>query len=214
MADLLPGTSLHFMVKNPPIDRLAALVAYMQPFVDEVVIVDTGTNLDDRKRMESWNRQGDSALDVLIIDEPFVDFATTRNKGLERHRFEWTLVLDPDELPSPRMVNHIVTATSEHGSEVAPLAKGYCYWTLNWWDGVLGPFMDYHWHTRLFKTKGSYFFRPVHELVAIDGQNELDIRGTYSLPFVDSNSYLIHSKGGSDIKNADELYEKLGEVSR
>ena len=209
---MLPGISVHFMVKSPPMDRFAALVAFLLPHVSEVVIIDTGSRAEDVAIMQSWNYPNTAPVHVFL--EKFEDFSTTRNLGLARHQYEWTLGLDPDELPSFEMMQHIKYVTSPQGMEQFPQAQGWVYWTLNWWGGTLGPAMEYHWHTRLWKTEGSFLYRPVHELVNVGGRPEGTIRNTGLLPNAPKQAYLIHSKGTEDIELADRLYEQLGEISR
>lgn len=209
--ELLPGISVHFMVKDPPLDRMAALVQYLAPCVNEFVIVDTSDTDKYVSIMESWSQP--SGKPVTVVRTSFVDFATTRNVGHEVHKYEWTLGLDPDELPSLAMLLHITQVTSKEYMDANPYAAGYCYWTWNWWDGQLGPEMPYHYHTRLYKTKGSWVYRPIHELVMVQGKSELDLRGTHILPLVGKSAFLIHSKGAEDIQRADALYREMGEVS-
>jgi hypothetical protein len=210
--DLPPGISVHMMVLDPPIDRLAALVTYLMPFVDEFVIVDTGSKPGTVQKMRDWTFGG--SKEVRIHETKFADFSTTRNEGLALHRYEWTLGIDPDEMPSWAMMAHIRYVTSKDGMEAAPLAKGWVYWTYNFWDGILGPQMDYHWHTRLWKTYKSYLYRPIHELVIVQGTVEGKLRGTSELPAAPMDCHLIHSKGGKEIEEADELYAKMGEDSK
>lgn len=207
-----PGISVHFMVKDPPLDRFAALVAYLRPLVNEFVIVDTGSSDADKAVMASWT--GPEKVPVTILEETFENFSATRNKGLATHKHEWTLGLDPDELPSLAMMEHVRWACSPDGMKHNPRARGWVFWTYNWWSGVLGQEMPYHWHTRLWKTEGSFLYRPIHELVNVQGEEELKIRGSDKLPLAPKNAYLIHSKGPEDIAKADELYGRMGEISR
>lgn len=205
---LKPGISVHSMVKDPPLDRLAMLVDYLRPYIHEWVVVDTGSPSEVVEKMQKWPK-------VRVTLEPFVNFSETRNKGLDLHEHEWTLVLDPDELPSPEMVEHIRYVTSPEGMREFQQAWGWVYWTRNWWDGTKGPEFEYHWHTRLWLTTRGRFYRPVHELVKFDGSvEEGAIRGQPSLPFAPRDAYLIHSKGAADIEQADALYRSMGEVSR
>jgi hypothetical protein len=205
-----PGISVHHMVLNPPIDRLALLVEYLRPYVNEFVIVDTGSSHEDIETMASWSTE---AAPVRIFCEPFVNFSETRNKGIERHEYEWTLHLDPDELPNALMLSHIVWATKD-GAEQFPQAQGWLYWTVNFWGGRLGVEKEYHWHTRLFKTEGGQFYKPVHEQVRLYGKEESETRNTSFLPKAPKAAYLIHSKPGDVIERDDALYAALGEVSK
>ncbi len=200
------------MVKDPPLDRFAALVAFLRPHVNEFVVIDTGSSPEALAVMRSW--QGPERVPFSVYEEVFEDFSTTRNKGLALHKHEWTLGLDPDELPSLGMMQHIKHATSPEGMAEYPNARGWVYWTYNWWEGVLGPEMGYHWHTRLWKTDGSALFRPIHELVRVQGEDELSIRGSDKLPQAPKDAYLIHSKGAEDIKKADSLYQRMDGVQQ
>ena len=212
MRILQPGTSAHLMVLNPQIERMAALVVYLSPYVDEFVIIDTGSSDEDVEIMEGWNYPGFPP--VRVYRETFEDFSTTRNKGLLRHNYEWTVGFDVDELPSMQMMAHIALASTGRGMKAAPEARGWQYYTMNWWNGILGEAHDYHWHVRLWRTRGSFLYRPVHELVAIGGLSENILRNTSACPKAPVEAYLIHSKGKDDIIQADELYSTIGEVSR
>lgn len=201
-----PGLSVHMMVLDPPLDRMAMLVEYLSAQANEIVVVDTGSPEPVIDIMATWPR-------VRILHEPFVDFSTTRNKGIEQHEYEWTLGIDPDEMPSPVMMQHIAWVVTEGGKEF-PETKGYMYWTKNYWGGVRGPEMDYHWHARLWRTESGRLYRPVHELLSLDGRGEHETRGTSVLPKAPRMAYLIHSKPEDEIAKADDLYARLGEVSR
>lgn len=196
--------SVIFLVKDPPIDRLAALVEYLRPIADEfVVVVDTRTREDDIEVMSSWDG-------VKIV--PFEwcdDFAAARNAALPHVTNPWTLHLDPDELPSIYAMAHIAEVT--HPDKYTfPLA--YIYWFKNWWGGVEGPEEDYHWHIRLWRTGRGKFYRPVHELVMLDGQQEPMTRGTVAA-FAPKQAVIIHSKPADKVWSDQDYYETLGERS-
>jgi hypothetical protein len=193
------------MVLNPPIDRLALLVNYLSILADEFVIVDTGSSERDIEIMSSWDK-------VRVIHEKFTNFSETRNKGLEQHTHEWTLGIDPDELPSVGMISHMNAVIKDEVNR--PNALGWLYWTVNFWGGVLGETRSYHWHCRLWRTEAGRLYRPVHELVSLNGMPEEVTRGTNLLPAAPELAYLIHSKAQEDLEQADRLYESLGGISR
>ncbi len=200
-----PGLSVHMMVKEPPIDRLALLVDYLTILADEFIIVDTGSTDQVKDIMRSWKK-------VTVIEEEFTNFSETRNKGLELHKYEWTLGIDPDELPSVGMISHMNAVIR---NEVArPSALGWLYWTVNYWGGILGPEKSYHWHCRLWRTEAGRLYRPVHELVRLNGKGEEETRGTNLLPAAPKKAYLIHSKPQDTIERDDALYARLGHISR
>lgn len=206
--DLKPGVSVHFMVLHPPIDRLAALTTFLLPHVQEIVIVDTGSSDADIAKMESWNYP--NTAPVRVIHREFKNFSHTRNQGLAEHQYEWTLGLDPDELPSYAMMEHMKKVTHPDYMRANKAIRGYLTLVLNWWDGTLGPRMPYHWHVRLWKTKRSWMYRPIHELVMVGGTAEGVLRGKPELPKAPEDAYLIHSKGGEDIEESDQFYRTIG----
>lgn len=200
-----PGLSVHMMVLHPPLERLAMLVQYLDIIADEFVIVDTGSTDETLDIMSSWPK-------VSVLRKEFTNFSETRNKGLEQHQYEWTLGIDPDEIPSVGMISHINAVLKDQVNR--PNALGWLYWTINYWGGRLGEERSYHWHTRLWRTDKGKLYRPVHELVMLDGRPESETRGTNLLPAAPKLAYLIHSKAAADIEQSDALYERLGEVSR
>lgn len=206
--DLKPGISAHFMVLNPPIDRMAEKVAILKPYVDEVVIVDTGSSAEDVAIMRGWNYKGEPP--VYVVYEDFVGFGPTRTKGYARHHYEWTWIQDPDELPTVKALEHMRNAVDNP----RPKAVGYLYLSLNWWAGVLGPVEEYHWHVRLLKTRGSSMVRDLHELAVIGGEHESKLRNTIKLPKAPRDAFVIHSKGKDDILKSDAMYAQMGGASK
>ena len=89
------------LVKDPPLDRLAALLDYVSPVVSQTVIV-----VDDR----TAKSYADPLIELVGPSghvEPFHwtdDFSAARNAGLEHATGDWILHLDPDELPSAQML--------------------------------------------------------------------------------------------------------------
>lgn len=179
------------------------------PHVNEIVIVDTGSSDEDIAKMESWNYK-DGSAEVRVIHRRFVNFSHTRNQGLAQHKYEWTFGLDPDEIPSYAMMEHMKQVTNPDAEVKYKQVKGWLYLSLNWWDGTLGPREEYHWHVRLWRTKRSWMYRPIHELMYLDGVAEGGIRGHGALPKAPEGAYLIHSKGGREIVQSDNFYKSMG----
>jgi glycosyltransferase involved in cell wall biosynthesis len=192
-------------------DRFSMLIEYLRVISNEIVIVDTGSEAADIAIMESWSDRFEKG--VKVIETAWEDdFSKARNVGLAECTAPWTLVLDPDEIPSVGMISHISMVLK--GEVARENAVGWAYWTVNYWGGVKGPEENYHWHCRLFRTGRGKFYRPVHELVALDGRLESETRGTVTMPLANPVAYLIHSKAKEELEKADELYEKIGERSR
>lgn len=68
--------SLVMIVKDEP--RIAETIGSAEPFVERVTVVDTGSRDDT---IELARAAG--APDLVVLEEPFVDFATARNRALE-----------------------------------------------------------------------------------------------------------------------------------
>jgi glycosyltransferase involved in cell wall biosynthesis len=200
--------SVAMLVRNPPIDRLATLADYMSAIASEFVIVDTGSSREEIEAMASWNKAPFGLPKVSILRREWRDdFSWARNEGLDAVTRKWTLILDPDEIPSTAMVQHIsrvVRGELDSGSVL-----GWLYFTRNYTAGKLDPEYEFHWHVRLFQTGRGRFYRSLDELVALDGLYEPETRGTPVLPKAPRNAYLIHSKSSDDARKSAAVYERM-----
>lgn len=197
------------LVKDPPIDRLAALVAYLRHVVRQfVIVVDDRTAVETADIMSAWP-------DVTLVPFRWVDdFSAGRNAALPHATGAWILHVDPDELPSAAMLDFIRTVDADVQRDVmwqgslyrAP--RGYLFFTRNWFGGVQGEEWEEHWHCRLFRAGAGRWYKPVHEQVALDGQPESDTRNTPVLPKAPLGAYLIHAKP-ADRTADDALYARL-----
>jgi tetratricopeptide (TPR) repeat protein len=89
----MPTVELSMIVRDGGAD-LARCLSSAAPFVDRMVVGDTGS-LDD-------SRQIARGLGAEVIDVPWEqDFSKARNRVLDLRRCEWTLVLDADEMLDP-----------------------------------------------------------------------------------------------------------------
>ncbi len=209
--DLIPGISVAMIVMHPPIDRLAALTTFLLPSVNEIIIVDTGSSDEDVAIMEGW--QYPNTAPVRVLHRDFVNFSNARNQGLMQARSEWTLIIDPDELPSMNFMDHITRVAADDQNKKYRNVLGFTHLSLNWWAGKLGPTEEHHWHVRFWRTRGTYMYRPVHELVALNGRQESGLRGKPELQRAPGDAYVIHSKGAADIVRSDAFYKSMGNRS-
>ena len=88
-----PAISLCMIVRDEEA-TLARCLEAAQPFVDEIVIVDTGSQ---DGTIEIAERFGARIIHEVWED----DFSAARNRSLEEARCEWILTLDADEVISP-----------------------------------------------------------------------------------------------------------------
>lgn len=203
--------SAAFLVKDPPLDRLVSLVEYLRSVVGEFVfVIDDRTAAETSAAIARW--EGAKVVPFHWVD----DFSAGRNAALPHVTSDWTLILDPDELPSAEMLAFVgmvdrspwMDATWQGGMYPAP--RGYLFFTRNFEDGAQGPEWEEHWHCRLFRTDRAKWYRPVHELVSLDGMDEGSIRGTSFLPKAPRGAYLIHSKMSDLAPASTELYLAIG----
>lgn len=200
--------SAALLVKDPPIDRLALLVEYLRPVVSQyVIVVDDRTAVEMVDTMSTW--RGVTLVPFRWVD----DFAEARNAALPHCAGDWVLHLDPDEMPTAAMLDFIRTidAVPQHDvpwqgmTYVAP--RGYLFFTQNYFDGRQAEEWEEHWHCRLFR-KGGFWYKPVHEQVALEGMPEDRTRNTPLLPKAPRGAFLIHSRMNDAAK--DEQYTKIG----
>lgn len=197
-----------FLVKDPPLDRLALLVEYLRPVVSQyVVVVDDRTAAEASDTMSTWR-------DVTLVPFRWVDdFSEARNAALPHCTGDWILHLDPDELPTAAMLDFLRMVDAVPQTDVpwqgatyyAP--RGYLFFTQNYFDGRQGEEWEEHWHCRLFRRGHGVFYRPVHELVMLDGMPEGATRGTPLLPKAPRGAFLLHSRMNDASK--DEQYARM-----
>lgn len=203
--------SAALLVKDPPIDRLAALIEYLRPVVrDVVIVVDDRTAVETVDILAGW--EGVTIVSFRWID----DFSAGRNAALPHCEGDWILHVDPDELPSLGMMEFIRSVDAVEQRDViwqgaiyrAP--RGYLFFTRNWYAGRRGEEWEEHWHCRLFRNAlGNGWYKPVHEQVMLDGAPESDTRGTPVLPKAPLGAYLIHSKPADRIGVDDAVYNRI-----
>jgi glycosyltransferase involved in cell wall biosynthesis len=195
------------LVRNPPIDRLAALVQYTSEIASEFIIVDTGSTPEELEVMASWNKHPFGLPKVQIVRRPWKDdFAWARNEALPYVTRKWILALDPDELPSYKMMTFVKGVVE---NDPGPKTAGYLIYTPDYYNGVRVPYQEFQWHVRLFRKGEGVWYRALDELVTLRGLGEHETRGTDILPKAPEECYLIHSKGGPYIEQSRRLYERL-----
>lgn len=205
--------SVAMLVREPPIERLVALIDYMSVIASEFVIVDTGSDVVDLQKLALLNKAPWGLPKVLILQRPWKDdFSWARNEGLDAVTRKWTLVLDPDELPSMRMMEHVAEVV-RRGPGKSDEA-GWLHLSVNYSGGIRDPFQEFHWHVRLFESVRGRFYRPLDELVLLDGQPETATRNTTLLPKAPRDAYLIHSKDSISIQRSSETYERMRREGR
>ena len=202
--------SAALLVLDPPLDRLVALLALLRPVVSEAVIV-----VDDRTRpgaidaMSRW--EGVTLVPFAWRD----DFSAARNAALPHCSGDWVLHLDPDEAPTADMLAYVGMVDRSDERDVRwqgttyPAARGHLFFTRNFFDGAQGAEWEEHWHCRLFRRESGRWYRPVHELVALDGLPEDATRQTPLLRKAPRCAGIVHSR--MNVASIDEQYAAIAE---
>ncbi|MEQ9357515.1 tetratricopeptide repeat protein [Coleofasciculus chthonoplastes] len=140
--------SLCMIVKNEEAS-LPQVLESVQPVVDEMVILDTGSS----------DRTVDIATDYGARVYHFQwcnDFSAARNHALQYVRGKWVLVLDADEVLTPKIVPEIQQAIKNDRNLVINLIR----------QEVGATQSPYSLVSRLFRHHPDlYFSRPYHSLV-------------------------------------------------
>ena len=196
--------ALSMIVKSEPADRVVMLLDFMSQICTQMVVLDTGSEgyLNDR---QWYLMAGATTVEQIEWRE---DFSWARNQTLPYITADWTLHLDADELPSMAMMMHIEGILHE----APPQVNGVLYFAQNFWGGrkELGV-MPSDWHLRLFRTRMAQWYRPVHELVMLNGKEESATRDTGSIIKAPQDTYFINSKPAEMIVKSNQLYSAIGE---
>ena len=200
--------SAALLVLDPPLDRLAMLLAYLRPVVSQtVIVVDDRTAAGSIETMSAW--PGVTLVPFGWVD----DFAEARSAALPHCTGDWVLHLDPDEMPTAAMLEFIRAVDAEPQPDVVwqgavyPAPRGWLFFTRSWYDGVQAPEWEEHWHCRLFRRGAGTWYKPVHEQVMLEGMPESRTRGTPLLPKAPMAAFLIHSR--MEDRARDEQYAAL-----
>ena len=102
------GSSLHLLVKNE-IALLRVFLEYVSPWVDEIIIVDTGST--DGTLLVA--RQFTDMVFQMPLD---YDFSAARNFGLSKVTKEWVFHLDADEWPTEILLEWLARFVNDRKS--------------------------------------------------------------------------------------------------
>ena len=202
--------SAALLVLDPPLDRLAMLLACVRHVVSDTVIV-----VDDRTRPEAVATMSDWEGVTLVPLSWCDDFAAARNAALPHCRGDWVLHVDPDEMPTGPMLDFVrmVDASPREDASwrgcVVPAPRGYLFLAENYEGGVRLPEWEEHWHCRLFRRDAGRWYKPVHEQVMLEAMPESHTRGTPLLPKAPRGAYLINSRMNDP--KIDAVYAAIGE---
>ncbi len=94
---ILPDTTLCAIVRDEAMNPAGGIVDFVDstvPFVEEAVIVDTGSVDGTREMLEQLESEYHN---LTVVDATFIDYASARNVSLKYAKTKRALVLDADE---------------------------------------------------------------------------------------------------------------------
>lgn len=140
--------SLSIIVKNEA-KNLSNCLQSVQDFVDEIILVDTGSTDNTKEIAHSF---GAKVYDYVWQD----DFAQARNYALEYVSTQWVLVLDADEVLTPSIIPHLQQVMTIKDTIVVNLIR----------EEIGSLSSPYSQLSRLFRRHPDIkFSRPYHALI-------------------------------------------------
>lgn len=162
---------------------IARCLSSVKDLVDEMIVVDTGSN-DNTMKIAA--QHGASIFSFPWID----DFAAARNYGISKAKSHWILVLDADELLAPISRKELLDFM-----ESSP-AEGYYFRIYSYLDHGNENTEDYV--VRLFKNIPEYrFIGAIHEQIAGSIQSSNVKDSLVFAPFtIEHYGYLLKEVAG------------------
>lgn len=140
--------SLSIIVKNEA-KNLSNCLQSVQNFVDEIILIDTGSTDNTKEIAQSF---GAKIYDYLWQN----DFAQARNYGLEHVNTDWVLILDADEVLNPSIIPQIEKVITKEDVLVVNLIR----------EEIGSLSSPYSQLSRLFRRHPEIkFSRPYHALI-------------------------------------------------
>jgi len=148
-----PSVSLCMIVKNEEA-YLADCLRSAQPFVDEIIVADTGSTDSTAEIARAFGAD--------VVHFPWRDdFAAARNESMRNAHGDWILVMDADERLTPgsgELIEKLVQAPAEIAGYIVKLL---------WPKEGDGGMVRLGWLTRLFRNRiGAEYRGIIHEEVA------------------------------------------------
>lgn len=153
MMPKIHGSSLHLLVKDE-IALLPRLLEYVSPWMDEIIVVDTGST---DGTLEVARQYTDRVFQVHLDH----NFSVARNFGLSKAKREWIFHLDADEWPTETLLNWLVRFV---GDRKSTQYEGVAIRRHNTVGGENIGDMTYEYHIRFFRRMYRFEGR-VHERI-------------------------------------------------
>lgn len=136
--------------------HVPSFVSMLQPFVDEIVVVDTGSTDETVELLKSM---GCTVLETTMEH----GFAAARNVGLGACRADWVLSIDADEVVS----NNFMKWCVQYARKASPKTSAVSFTRQNYVDGV---HISDETHVRMFRRLYGSWRGKIHESVVVKGR--------------------------------------------
>lgn len=148
---ILPDVSLAAIVRDEMMNPAGGIVDFVHstvPFVQEAVIIDTGSKDGTRQALEELQAQYPQ---LRVFDRKFDDYASCRNYSLDQVRTPYALVLDADERILAGDFEQLAIIMQQHPAE------GYSFdFMSHYLSGEEDTFVMGH-NPRLFLKDGKHY---------------------------------------------------------
>jgi len=177
---------------------LPQLLDKVIPWVDELVVVDTGSEDSTPEIVESYGGN--------LIHKPLTDsFSTVRNLGLESATGDWILMLDADEEPTKALLDYIRTFVET----ASPSTRALLVCRENRIDGELLGSRGRELHLRVFR-RGDFVYKgTLHEQPVPTYQGSLVHR--VAPPKLILKHYKTHERQEQNNQFYRDFAERLGD---
>ncbi len=200
------------MIAQNEAEHIASSIAQFFNVVDDIVVVDGGSNDDTGK----WARK----MGARVIEHPFEnDFSAQKNRAIESLQTDWVYLHDPDERLEPTFLDIIKLLTTYGGQqwlfrngEILP-ASGEIYDCIalprrNYIDGIMTeiyPDYQYRFFRQHCRLEGT-----VHEeLTGFSKRTELDFkRSSLENP---PRFHILHYKSLKTQEQQNTFYKRIEE---
>lgn len=161
-------------------EMIADCLDHLQ-FCDEVIVID-GKSED--KTVEIAKKMG-----AIVYQQPFTDFATARNFGLEKANGAWILYIDADERVSPALqdsIKYAVSSSKYDETAAYKIQRKNFYFGNHEWP-------DIEKLERLFKKeKLKGWYGMLHESPKVDGR--IDVLGGFLMHYTHRDLHAMLEK--------------------
>ncbi len=146
-----PKISCHLIVRNESAG-LEALLKSLKPHVDELVVVDTGSEDSTPEIARKYADKFDIFLDANDSEGRIYDFSLARNHALSLCSHDWVLWVDGDDEVHGLESLRELTAMPDRDNLILMARYDYSPNTVQWRERLVYPRHRFHWEGRVHES--------------------------------------------------------------